>query len=213
MSLEGLILLLILWFVLDRMSKAARRRAAPPAEAETVRVRSGPREGVSEEEEITLESLLEEVRRAKRGPAGSPPPRRPVPRPRVQPSRQPPGPATERGPVGRRARAALPSAEEVEERESLEVEPQVVSYDELVGSRPARAVEDLDETAEAVVRRRIAEAEARNREHRPANHEAFHQKIAADAGAPMAPPRLSPAQLRSALVWREILGPPKAEEL
>ncbi|HXG45768.1 MAG TPA: hypothetical protein VNJ71_13540 [Gemmatimonadales bacterium] len=214
MSLEGLIALFVIGFLLDRMSKAARRKAAAerPPEAE-------PREG------FTLEGLLEEVRRMKREAEATvrPPPERSGvsadrwlqlgPPGRRRPARREPPQPTERGPVGRRARAPLPSAEEVEERGSLEAEPEVVSFDEAAGERPGRAVVDLDEAAEEVVRRRIAEAEARDREHRVADHEAFHQKIAQPAAGESPPPRLTPAQLRSALVWREILGPPRGEEL
>lgn len=226
MSLEGLIILFIIGFLLDRMSKAARRKAAAERSPEGGGQAGGGLGDEEPREELTLEGILEEVRRMKREaeaarrPAPARPPA-PAPgagaRPRPGPAgRRPPATRrglSERGPTGRSSGAALPSAEEVEERRSLEVEPEVVSFDEGAGERPGREVVDLDEGAEEVVRRRIAAAEARDREHRAGDHEAFHQRIEQRAAADSPPLRLTRAQLRSALVWREILGPPRGEEM
>jgi hypothetical protein len=63
-----------------------------------------------------------------------------------------------------------------------------------------------------VAARRIQEAEARNRPHAAADHRAFDERIrdggAQDAGAA----RFGGDRLKQAMVWREILGPPKALE-
>jgi hypothetical protein len=112
------------------------------------------------------------------------------------------------GPMGRRSPVSLPSAEEVEERESLEVGANVQDLETEV-SRSERKVVDEDDEAEAIAARRVRIAEARD--YSPltgADHLEFDRSIrpvAADKTA-VAKPRRSP--LQSAMVWREILGPP-----
>jgi hypothetical protein len=82
---------------------------------------------------------------------------------------------------------------------------------EVVQHRRLREEIDQDDAAEAVVQRRIREAEARNRPHAVADHKAFDQRIRAEeAAGPRALPRGE--QLRQAMIWKEILGPPKALE-
>jgi len=116
--------------------------------------------------------------------------------------------------MGRRARTQLPGAEEVEEvisleGGSLEVAESLENFDDLHRRRP---VVDHDEGAEAVVQRRIDAAEARNREHREVDHQAFHTRIREGEAAPGAAQRHSRSKLREAIIWREILGPPKGLE-
>ena len=95
------------------------------------------------------------------------------------------------GPMGRRDSAPLPSAEVEEEGRSLEVE-------------------NRDEEAEAVVQRRIKEAEARNRARTPADHAAFDQQIRQQPDQTAVAKPAGDEQLRQAIIWREILGPPAA---
>src|SRR6185436_7426129 len=81
-----------------------------------------------------------------------------------------------RGPLGRPATVALPPAEEVEERGSLEVEPEVVSLEEPA-NRPARIRVDRDEEIERVEAARIAAAEARSGALTAKDHVAFDARL------------------------------------
>jgi len=104
----------------------------------------------------------------------------------------------------------LPDDEDVEERGSLEQPERVVSLETAV-TRTPRAEYDQDSGAEELVRRRIAAAEARSGPLRKADHKAFDSRIRQEPADHTAVRRYSPAQLRSAIVWREILGPPVSE--
>ena len=71
---------------------------------------------------------------------------------------------------------------------------------------------DYDDAAEAVVRRRIEAARRRDRALTKADHEAFDARIRQEpADHTAVARRFTPAQLRDAIVWREILGPPVSE--
>lgn len=101
-----------------------------------------------------------------------------------------------------------------EERESLEVEPEVVSV-ETAPSRPRRVIVDQDDQASATVARRIKEAEARSAAQTPADHRKFDERIRREpadrtAVAVAAVSTYTPDQLKNAVVWRELLGPPIA---
>jgi hypothetical protein len=110
------------------------------------------------------------------------------------------------GPTGRRSSVPLESAEEVEERESLEREEQVISL-ETDDRRPLRKEVDFDDDAEALVQRRIAAAQARDRSLNREDHRKFDSRIrAVPDHTRVARPK--PPTLRQAIVWREILGPP-----
>lgn len=117
------------------------------------------------------------------------------------------------GPRGRAPDRRLAGHEDIEEREVLEVEPEVRSLE--VGGRSRDIVAaDLDLTAEATIQQRLRAAEARNRPHTSADHRTFHEKMRqepADATrvAARKPTGFTPGDLRRAFVWREILGPPK----
>jgi hypothetical protein len=100
--------------------------------------------------------------------------------------------------------------EAVEERESLEEPERVVSL-EVDPSRGERAEYDQDTEAEAIVQRRIDAARARDRALAKADHTAFDAKIRQEPADHTAVRRYTPAQLRDAVVWREILGPPVSE--
>jgi len=118
-------------------------------------------------------------------------------------------PVPERDRVGRPTDRSLPSAEEVEERESLETEPRTVSLEGIV-VRPDRRMVDQDDEAELIVQRRIREAEARNRSLTRADHQAFDTRIRAEPRVVATPD--TRRSLREAIIWREILGPPKGLE-
>ena len=124
----------------------------------------------------------------------------------------------EAGPLGRSGGVELEGAEEIEDREVLEVEPEVVSL-ELGGERPGRVVVDQDDDAEALVQRRIVAAQMRSGELTRADHARFDQRIRARPAAtppargrpapPVAPGTpLTGSALRNAFIWAEILGPP-----
>lgn len=116
------------------------------------------------------------------------------------------GVPTPEGPTGRRSPVPLESAEEVEERESLEREEQVLNL-EVEERRPARIEVDFDDEAEAVVQRRIRAAEARDRALNREDHQKFDREIRVvpDNTRGARPNRPS---IRQAIIWREILGPP-----
>jgi hypothetical protein len=111
------------------------------------------------------------------------------------------------GPVGRAPDRRLPPAEEVEERESLEVNPEVRSL-EIDPRRQARAEVDQDDEAERIVARRIAAAEAQGKPLTKADHRAFDARIRQEPADKTATRGYTARQLRDAVVWREILGPP-----
>jgi hypothetical protein len=115
---------------------------------------------------------------------------------------------THRGPMGRRESAPLAGAEEVEELESLEVEPEIRV---LGGERiwQDRLVVDEASAAEAVHQGRMR-VEARPLT--AASHRSFDQRVrraevAADAEIGARAARL--AQLRQAIILNEVLGKPK----
>jgi hypothetical protein len=111
------------------------------------------------------------------------------------------------GPVGRAPDRRLPPAEEVEERGSLEVAPEVQSL-ERDPRRQARVEVDQDDEAERIVARRLAAAEAQGKPLTKADHRAFDERIRQEAADKTATKGYTARQLRDAVVWREILGPP-----
>jgi hypothetical protein len=194
--MEGLgVLLLLLWLLAGLVNAGKRRRQAshpsrprrpsPGPRPQTRPQRSG---SVLEVLRGELERLKAEAEAAQRG----------------------------RSAEGRQVVLEFPGAEElegesVEELEVLEVEPEVQSLEEPVLER-ARARVDQDEQAEAIVRRRLQAAEARNRALSPADHRAFDRSIRAGQAVPSAAAarRRRQPSLRDAIVWREVLGPPVA---
>jgi hypothetical protein len=111
------------------------------------------------------------------------------------------------GPVGRAPDRRLPPAEEVEEPASLEVAPEVQSL-ERDPKRQARVEVDQDDEAERIVARRMAAAEAQGKSLTKADHRAFDERIRQEAADKTATNGYTTRQLRDAVVWREILGPP-----
>jgi len=124
-------------------------------------------------------------------------------------------PSQRTGPMGRPAKGGLESAEEVEERDTLEIGPRVVSM-EGAPERTGRVLVDHDSQAEGVARRRVTEAQARNRGLTRADHSAFDKRIRgaglpAPATAGAVRPAFPRAALRQAIIWQEILAPPVSE--
>ncbi len=121
------------------------------------------------------------------------------------------------GPRGRRADRALPEAEEVEDRETLETEPQVVPHEYV--ERPERVVVDYDDAAQRTVARRVAAAEKRDHALTLADHRRFDARVRPVEVAPVKRQEnrtavrksLSGASLRQAVILREVLGPPVSE--
>ncbi len=111
-----------------------------------------------------------------------------------------------RGPSGREAAYRLPGAEEVEERESLEI--QRAPYVRPDRPAPAGNVVDYDDEANALVQRRIREAEERNRPRTRADHTAFDARIRQKQAVAVTGVPDHIQQLRDAIIWKEILGKP-----
>ncbi len=241
-SFEGLIILAVIYFVLNLLSKAGKKQGQSgesPAQL--------PDEPTATQEEaLSLEKILQEIERVKKEKAvgrREPVAQRPAP---PLPERRPAPPPMRRkevadrdrtasvrgtrlsrpgsGPMGRQGKRPLESHEDIEERQSyddagsLEVEESLEVLDET-RLRPARRERDHDDEAEAVVEQRVKAAMSRNRGHTDRDHQEFHERVtsgeiggteteAAKATAARAKTRAS--NLRRAVVWREILGPPKA---
>jgi hypothetical protein len=79
---------------------------------------------------------------------------------------------------------------------------------ELDASEHDRAVEDLDDEAERVVEQRRAAAEANLRPLSEADHRVFDERIREEPAAKTATRAYTLKQLREAIIWREVLGPP-----
>lgn len=107
----------------------------------------------------------------------------------------------------RQTRVSLPSAEDVEDRETLEIVPVVYEREPVVREPPV--IVDLDETGQEAISRRLKDAAARNRALTAADHRAFDQRVRASL-----PPtasqvkRVRRSPIQNALIWKEILGRP-----
>ena len=100
--------------------------------------------------------------------------------------------------------------EEVEEGESLESEPEVVSLEQDI-RRASRREYTQDEDAEKLVQKRIAGAASRDTARSKADHLEFDRQIRMEPAEHTGTPAYTAKQLRDAVVWREILGPPVSE--
>jgi hypothetical protein len=187
MDFGGLLLLGLLWLAFSFFGKKRETGAPPrqrpePGRRVVLPPAAAPGQGdPTQREGSRLEMFLREMERALNQAAG---------------------------PAGRQASARLPDAEEVEELESREVHPEVESL-EVDVRRPERVVVDRDDEAEAVEARRVAAAAARGGSLTRADHVAFDQRIRAEPADHTAVRGYTVQQLRDAVVWREILGPPK----
>jgi hypothetical protein len=103
-----------------------------------------------------------------------------------------------------------PDDEDVEERESLETEPEVVSLERDVRRAPRREfTQDAD--AEQLVARRITAASVRDAARTKVDHITFDSQIRQEPADHTATRGYTAQELRRAVVWREILGPPVSE--
>ncbi len=110
----------------------------------------------------------------------------------------------------RHAGEPLPDHEDVEDRQSLESEPEIVSLEEVV-RRPSRREYTQDADAEQLVQRRITAASARDTARSKADHVQFDERIRKEPADQTSTRGYTAKQLRDAVVWREILGPPVSE--
>lgn len=206
-GLDVLFIFGLIWFFLSFVQKA--QKAAQKQAQGAARPEPEPGAGRAGEQQTSLEAVLREIEKVKAQHRMDPPaqgrmaaaaaaPRRLEPAPGKFPARRhvpPPRKAVvqdERGPLGRMSQVRLSGVTSSE------------------GGIPR--VEDQDDSAEAIVQARIDAAEARNRAFSEEDHESFHERFMqgdAPAGAPV---RHTNQRLREALIWREILGPPKAFE-
>ena len=114
------------------------------------------------------------------------------------------------GTTGRRPSFPLPDDEDVEERESLESEPEVVSLEQDVRRAPRKEfTQDAD--AEQLVARRISAASVRDAARTKKDHIQFDNQIRKEPAEHTATRKYTAEELRRAVVWREILGPPVSE--
>jgi hypothetical protein len=111
------------------------------------------------------------------------------------------------GTVGSRTTVRLPPAEEIEEHESLEVDADVRSLEGEV-HRASRQRVDRDEGAEQIEAGRIAAAAARDVASSKSEPAGLDPRIRQQPADHTATRGYTPQQLREAMVWREILGPP-----
>jgi hypothetical protein len=186
----GLFVLALIWVFFKLVSRSREESAPPPARRETP-PGLGSLNDPPREEGRALRMLLRELEKAMNpGDAAS----------RGRPA----------GPTGRPAARSLPPAEEVEDREVLEVAPEVESL-EREPRRAERAAVDQDDEALQVIARRAASTAARAGGRTPADHRKFDQRIRQEPSDHTATRALTPRQLRDAIVWREILGRPVSE--
>jgi hypothetical protein len=188
-ELNGLVVLAAVWFLMSLLGKLGQKQQPKNEQRRPVRtgpppmqppLAGGPRgQDATQREGTRLEQVLREFQRALE-------------------EAEPAGP-----PAGRQ-----PSwADDVEERESLEVEPEVKSLEEDVRREPRRRF-DQDDDAEQIEVRRIQAAAARDATRTKADHAEFDKKIRQEPADHTATPAYTARQLRDAVVWREILGPP-----
>ena len=182
MDFNGLLVLAAVWFLFNLISNARRKSPASPREEPQERLRPRPLPSapdVTQQEGTRLELMLGELQRS-----------------------------LDDAQAGRSTRIPLPPAEEVEEGESLEVEPEVKSLEEVEVRREVRRLVDRDEEVGDIEGRRVKAAAERDSARSTVDHAAFDQRIRQEVADHTAARGYSAQQLRDAIVWREILGPP-----
>jgi len=182
MDFNGLLVLAAVWFLFNLIRNARLKPPASPGQGpgQGMRPRSFPSAPDATQQEGTrLELMLRELQRSLEDAAQT----------------------------GRSTRIPLPPEEEVEDRESLEVEPEVESLEGQV-HREVRQRVDRDEEVGDIEGRRVKAAAARDSSRTKADHAAFDQRIRQEVADRTATRAYTAQQLRDAIVWREILGPP-----
>ncbi|HRP08855.1 MAG TPA: hypothetical protein PLL69_10250 [Gemmatimonadales bacterium] len=183
-ELSGPVILAILYGLFSLIGGIANRNKKQQRQAPRPPVQPRP----ARTKPTTFDELLEEMRRQAEGPVVVEAPRTTLPAP-----------------------WELEEEEEIEERETLEVEPVVISLEtEPVREPPVRRT-SLDQLSQEVVERRRLEAAARDRAWRMADHREFDRRIRSE-DAEDGPDRGKVPQipLRQAVIWQEILSPPVA---
>jgi hypothetical protein len=179
---DAVLVLGALWFLINLLTGLKRKRQ-PPAQPqewdEPVRRAPSFPADATQREGSRLEQVLREFERA----------------------------LDQAGPTGRPASFPLPEAEEIEDRESLETEPEVVSLERDVRRTPRREfTQDAD--AEQLVARRITAASVRDAARTKVDHIKLDSPIRQEPADHTATRGHTAEELRRAVVWREILGPP-----
>jgi hypothetical protein len=178
-----LVFLMVLFFVVSLIQKAAQKNKAKPPESARRRVPPGS-PSLPAERPQSVRDLFAEVRRqmeeAQRQAAGE-----------------------EEGPL-----LEADAIEEIEERESLEIAPVVRSL-EVEPVRPERVLVDHDDEMDAVIRRRIKWAEDHARGRKADEHRAFDARIRRPKPKPKVVRSRAP-ELRRMVVWQTILNRPVA---
>ncbi len=203
--MSGIVALVVLFMVFSFIAKI--KRAVEQGTKAQRPDAGGKGAGVTQGEGVNLQDFLRKMQQAQEMAAA----RQGKPKQPAQISGRPPAtrlptatrlppatrlPAHDRGPMGRPSRVSLPSAQDIEDRTSLEVKGE-------------RQPVDLDEAAEAVVQRRIDEAEKRDYTTAAEEHPAFDVRIRQETvDKTGVVPKYTIKHMREALVWREILGPP-----
>jgi hypothetical protein len=188
-ELNGLVVLAVVWFLVSLLGKLGQKqqpggeqrrapRTGPPPKAPPLT--HGPRvPDATQREGSRLELVLREFQRALERADTS----------------------------GQEAGQQLPWTDEIEERQTLEVDPEVRSLEEEV-RREVRKTVDQDDEAEQIEIRRVKAAAERDEPRTKADRAEFAKKIRQEPADHTATRGYTAKQLRDAVVWREILGPP-----
>ncbi|HET8835287.1 MAG TPA: hypothetical protein VFN08_11185 [Gemmatimonadales bacterium] len=205
MEVGPLVVLGLMWVVLNALRKGGSRPSGGPGKPSSnlpsasrlpgdTRPTAGPTRrsgeapplGATQREGSQLEQLLRELGRTldQGGQQSKQPTVRTLPPTRMPSPAKPP----------RKGGSLVPASE----GQSLELDP----------GRPEPQVEDLDDEAEKVVEERRAAAEANLRPLSGADHRLFDDRIRQEPADQTAARAYTLKQLREAVVWREILGPP-----
>jgi hypothetical protein len=180
---DAVLVLGALWFLVNLLT-GLKRKGQPPAKPGPVEPEPSSQPDGTQREGSRLEQVLREFERAldRTGPTG---------------------------PTGRPASFPLPDAEEFEDRESpeAEAEPEVVSLEREVRRAPRREfTQDAD--AEQLVARRITAASVRDAARTKTAHVKVDSPVRQELADHTATRGYTAEELRRAVVWREILGPP-----
>ena len=183
MDFDAVIVLGALWFLINLLTGLKRKsQQGRPEETTPVEPTPSYQPDGTQREGSRLEQVLREFERA----------------------------LDQGGTTGRRPSFPLPDDEDVEERESLESEPEVVSLEQDV-RRPPRKEFTQDADAEQLVARRISAASVRDAARTKKDHIQFDNQIRKEPAEHTATRKYTAEELRRAVVWREILGPPVSE--
>lgn len=181
MDFDAVLVLGALWFLVNLLT-GLKRKGQPPAKPRAEAPEPSAYPDGTQREGSRLEQVLREFERA----------------------------LDQTGSTGRPTSFPLPDAEEFEERESVEAEPEVVSLEQEVRRAPRREfTQDAD--AEKLVARRITAASVRDATRTRKDHVAVDSPVRREPAEHTATRGYTAEELRRAVVWREILGPPVSE--